>query len=277
MFKIIVPVDFSEPSIVAAKYAIKLVEALNIASVTLLHCITPEATPAMEHKLEDILLHEAENDLKLLLNTISNGIHVGIHFEYDVLFGDVPQSILKKIESEKPELVVMGTRGAGGFQKFFIGSNTSDVVDENMTCPTLVVPSDTQMIVPKKIMYATDLKDCVSETPVVAAFAKLFNAHIDVVHVTDDEHEPNSESTDQKSYELGKQCNYFEISYKSFIHPDIPEGIEKYIRESGVDMVAMFSRRKTVFEKWFDRGLTREMSYHSKVPLLAVPYDLILK
>jgi nucleotide-binding universal stress UspA family protein len=277
MFKIIVPVDFSNPSIIAARYAIALAEQLNMAKVILLHCILPEATPGMEKKLKDILLQEAENELQHCIKELIPKNHSGLHLEYDVIFGDVPEKIIQKIEDEKSDLVVMGTTGSGGIKKIFIGSNTAQVVDKNLTCPTLVVPPETKISIPHKIVYTTDLKDSVSETPIVAAFAKIFNAQLEVVHITDDLHEPNDSATDQKSYEFVKQNNYSKIRYKSYIHPDVVEGIEKYIKENGADMVAMFSRRKTIFENWFDIGITREMSYHCDVPLLAIPYDMVLK
>jgi nucleotide-binding universal stress UspA family protein len=50
----------------------------------------------------------------------------------------VPETILKTAESEKADLIVVGTRGLGGFRKLILGSVSSAVVS-HAQCAVLVV------------------------------------------------------------------------------------------------------------------------------------------
>ena len=52
--------------------------------------------------------------------------------------GRVVREIMKILENEKVDLIVMGARGISGIKKLFLGS-TSEAVVKKATCPVLIV------------------------------------------------------------------------------------------------------------------------------------------
>ena len=278
MFKILIPTDFSPAAYSAAKYALAISDHFNLIEITLFHCIDTTLTAnGLIHELQDVLLKEAEKEIKKMSDELAVNLKSGVHIEYDVIFGNVEDEILRKTVEGESDLVVMGTKGAGGIEKVLFGSTASKVVEEVKNCPVIVVPFNTPIKPITSILYATDLADLKSESELIIAFGKLFHACIDILHVTDDPEKEKKQDEVKVAYELVKNFNYVALSFHAVFNLDPLDGIEDFIIKNKPSIVAMFTRRKTIFDKFLKGNLTKEMAFHTHVPLLAIPYDLILK
>ena len=49
------------------------------------------------------------------------------------------------------------------------------------------------------------------------------------------------------------------------------DSINDYIDRNNIDLLAMTTHKRTLLGNIFNRSLTRKMSYHSKIPILAIP------
>ena len=49
---------------------------------------------------------------------------------------------------------------------------------------------------------------------------------------------------------------------------DIFEGIEEYIDKKDIDLLALTTHKRGMFEKLFDPGITAKMLFHTNIPLL---------
>jgi nucleotide-binding universal stress UspA family protein len=275
MFQIIVPTDFSPLSLVAADYAINISKQMTGANITFLHCIeTMDVTKGIVHKVEDILIKEAEVGLKELAEKYLPGLPAGIHLEYSVVFGNIPKRINQYAKEHDIDLIVSGTHGAGGFKKVF-GTNSAGIA-ENAPCPVLVVPKNTHLKEIKTIVYASDLHDVRNEIEPIIAFAKLFSAHINILHVYESEPDTHHLDITKTTYDLVKQHNYANLSFHPETETDITDGIEKHLEKNKVAIIAMYRRHKTFFEKIFNKSITREMAFYTHIPLLVIPYDITL-
>lgn len=278
MFKILVPTDFSPAASTAIKYTMAISENFKTLNISLFHCIdTSDLSSGFIHKIEDILLSEAENEIKKIAEDLAKNVKTGTNIEYDVVFGNTQEQIIDKVSKNEIDLIVMGTKGAGGIKKLFIGSIASKIVEKNTYCPVIVVPYNTPIHPVTNIVYATDLSDLESEAAIIIAFAKLFNAHVTILHITDDPKKEKSYDQAKETEKLANKLSYSNLTFNVIFNLDIIEGIEDFLIARKISMVALFSRRKTEFEKIFDSSLTKEMSFHSNIPLLAMPYDLVLK
>jgi len=56
-----------------------------------------------------------------------------------VRIGDVRKEIVREVEQASVDLLLLGTHGRSGFERFFLGSVASDLAS-NATCHTLIVP-----------------------------------------------------------------------------------------------------------------------------------------
>ena len=155
MFKrILVALDGSDNSARASQAALELAEKLK-AELIIVHAITP---PALYYHTElssegpviEPPTHEKEIDLYLeyarrvgrdmIVPTESEAKKRGITVKTDLpeAPGSVVEAIVNQAVKENADLIIVGTRGLGGFKKLLLGSVSSGVVD-HAHCPVLVI------------------------------------------------------------------------------------------------------------------------------------------
>jgi nucleotide-binding universal stress UspA family protein len=192
--KILVPVDFSEPSKKALTYGLTLTGQFN-ANLILAH-IVPESTalmyafptelPEIEKEQYEKAKHEidelvpAEHTAKLNLRTI-------------IKVGKIEQELLAIVKDEGIDLVVMGTHGRRLLGRWFIGSVTEHML-RSLPVPVLTVSHveaekhSVHFVSLKQILYATDLSESANIGMTYAIeLARSAGARLTVMHVVDDE------------------------------------------------------------------------------------------
>lgn len=140
---ILVPVDGSKCSILAAVRAVDIAEKYN-GKVSLLHVINPGQLTGLGPLQEPPLITEAmvaglnEAGKLIIKETLQEigATRVGITTE--VIWGSPDRVILAQISAKSFDLVVMGSRGLGAISGFFLGS-VSDRVVHRAPCPVLIV------------------------------------------------------------------------------------------------------------------------------------------
>lgn len=155
MFKrLLVALDGSENSARASQAALDLAEKLK-SELIVLHAIIPpalyyhvEASP--EGTVIEPPTHEKEADLYLeyarrvgggiVDSTVSEAKKRGITTKADLpeAATSVVETIVNQAVKENADLIIVGTRGLGGFKKLLLGSVSSGVVD-HAHCPVLVI------------------------------------------------------------------------------------------------------------------------------------------
>ncbi len=142
--EIIVPIDMSELSNLALKYAHVGAQLFN-ARITVLHSMYFEAPRYLSAQLTDQLLEEldqAKSDArKHLAEHVSKVLGKGIDdiiIDYKTVDSDPAGAILDTIESTKAGLVVMGTHGYSGFKHWMLGSVAEKVLHTS-TVPVFTV------------------------------------------------------------------------------------------------------------------------------------------
>lgn len=138
MKHIVVPVDFSEPSVRAVRYAIGFAHRMN-GRLTLLHAVQPIATAtrvALDfERLNRQALHHARTELtELAAREINGAIPTSTRVVAGVPFDQITR-VAKKIEAD---LIVIATHGRRGFKRALLGSTAENVV-RHAPCPVLVV------------------------------------------------------------------------------------------------------------------------------------------
>lgn len=141
--RILVPIDGSETSLRAAKYAIHAAKCEN-AHVTCIYVITVfqntsefiEKPPSYYDELARPAKIWFESVLKIgsQMGIESNNIATDIVKEYSSVSGAIIQYAL----NHEADLIVIGTRGKTGFKRLLLGSTVENVV-RHAHCPVLVV------------------------------------------------------------------------------------------------------------------------------------------
>ncbi|MBZ5555413.1 MAG: universal stress protein [Acidobacteriia bacterium] len=133
--KILLPIDFSERSAGAARFAIHLARHFN-SELALLHVFEPpgefgkiEGAPVLEDLLVE-LQAGSQRTLDAFMKTEFQDLKV----TRTMLHGDPAGKIVEYTLSEKPDLIMMATHGYGPFRRFLLGSVTAKVLHD-AKCP----------------------------------------------------------------------------------------------------------------------------------------------
>ncbi len=137
---ILCPVDFSDLSAAALRYAATLSSRLD-ARLTVVYANSFSAPPYFTgSKLEDL-----ERQFRESFDEASSALHrfVGKHIpgqqaEVRVIEGPPVDAIHKAVAETGADLIVMGTHGRSGWRRFMLGSVTDRVLRESQV-PVLTV------------------------------------------------------------------------------------------------------------------------------------------
>jgi nucleotide-binding universal stress UspA family protein len=179
--EILIPIDFSERCLGAARFSIPLAERFH-SEITLLHVeAPPEAYPDRdlerevppEKRLRDFLCAAfAHLDVKRILR-------VG---------PDVAQEIVQYAREHGSDLIMMPTHGYGAFRRFLLGSTTAKVLYDT-SCPVwtgahLAQGPPAEWINPTTVVCAVD-HDAGSEKALkwASRLASALDADLVLVHV----------------------------------------------------------------------------------------------
>jgi nucleotide-binding universal stress UspA family protein len=145
--KILVPVDGSENSKRAARAAIEIAKRnqaelvmVNVVSIPTVLVSTPGgvAAPSVDYGA----LYEAGEieGKRIVQNLVDMAKNEGVKARGEVLRSvtSTVDEIVKNAENEKVDMIVIGTRGLGGFRRLLLGSVSSGVVT-HAHCAVLVV------------------------------------------------------------------------------------------------------------------------------------------
>ena len=136
---ILVPIDFSAPSIKAFKYAAAFAEQFS-AKLTLVNVIEPIGTP--DFSATNPLLMENEQLVKVAESKLAELAREEIDpltaLYRQVLSGKPSTEIVNLARNRAIDLIVIGTHGRTGISHLLLGSTAEQVV-RHAPCPVLVV------------------------------------------------------------------------------------------------------------------------------------------
>jgi nucleotide-binding universal stress UspA family protein len=189
--KVLLPVDFSERSIGAARYA-RLLAGRCTCEVILLHVVVPVQFQLGPVEMAGITIPEVYRDqMKLIqreLDSFQAAQLAGVKSRTVVLEGDPATRIVETAHGEEAGAIVMPTHGYGPFRRFILGSNTAKVLHD-ADCPvwTGVHIAETPQQVPdlRHVLCAVDLGPQSAQALAWAAeLRRLFDTRLTLLHVT---------------------------------------------------------------------------------------------
>src|ERR1035441_6164173 len=139
---ILCPVDFSEFSVSAYRYAQSLAGHYR-SKVVVQHIVELWRYPSLGFAASASLYDQfcqavAESGRERLQEFVQNYTHDGLQPELVVHQGMAPDSILSCAQEQKADGIVMGTHGQRGYDRLMLGSVT-DRVMRRASCPVLAV------------------------------------------------------------------------------------------------------------------------------------------
>ena len=111
----------------------------------------------------------------------------------------------------------------------------------------------------------------------IASLLEVFKATLDVVVFTDEdtadaaaflEHGMNMAEYERK---LKKQLNTQLLATTHLSGHEFEDALQDYIKSNGIDILAMITYQRSLWDRVFHPSVTRRMSYHTTIPLLVIP------
>lgn len=283
--RIMVPVDFSDISFNACRFAVSLAAKYK-AEVKLVHVFYNPAidvSPYADHYSYQIKLVESlreieksarENMLKLehkikawcIKENLSQ-----IRITAKLINGFGTDEILEYSNTYKPAIIVMGTRGLTRDNYKAFGRFVSKVI-ESATVPVLALPSGTIKTIQeiKSVLYATDFdpSDYSALNRLIQMLAP-FKIKIHCVHICFVEKKPwDPVKLDELKTHLKREYKGIDISFHNIVSDDILNGLETYIRDNQIEALAVTTHKRNMIEKFFIPSVSQKIYSETGKPLL---------
>jgi nucleotide-binding universal stress UspA family protein len=274
--KLLVPTDFSRPSKTALLYAAEMAKKLQGEIIVLWFNSIQSSKKTLRKwkKLEADMIAIAQEDAKAMVEEVRTEVKGHIPFAYHFTSGSsFAESVDEYAVQNDVDMIVMGTKGASGVKKLLMGSHAVSVIDHSRI-PVLVIPEKARFKALKKIVYASDLNEWEQEIRTIAALAAIYKATVHVLHISP----TTSKAKVDKNLlpEMIKTAGYQKVVYQDVKGDDIPKTIDNYILANDADMLAMFTHKLDTYEKLFGRSVTRQLAFHTHVPLLTFNKTLLI-
>ncbi len=271
MKSFLVPIDFSEASHNAAKYAVSLGEVLkakiiflNVVPIGLL--LQDESIESRINAQESLVESNKELILKEIKTLSQNHL---ISTEGYVGEGSPSDMILQMAEENHIDLIIMGMKGKGISASIF-GSTTTTVIKKS-NFSVLVVPESASYEPIDTICYATDLNDKneLKDISILLKIAEKYNPVIQILNVQKRECTISDEEFINK---MRTHSNFEGMKHKFNVVEDanVINGISKFLKNIPAEILAMTARKHSFFERLFGTVHTTQMSYETKIPLLVL-------
>jgi nucleotide-binding universal stress UspA family protein len=273
--RILCPIDFSDTSRHALDHSIAMAKWFG-AELTGLHVRTPEPLPQPPILLADgsrsltdreADRQQSEERLREWLSMAAReGIRVACVVEEA---GNPTRRILDRANAWPADLIVMGTHGRGGFERFVLGSVTEKVL-RKAPCPVLTVPprSASSRLPFKQVLCPVDFSDSsITASRLALILAEESDASLTLLHIFE---WPSDEAAAKRLLETSEFHRQWELDTRQKLEDLIPAEALDWCKPSA----------KLAFGKPYQQILAVAAAEEADIIVMGVhgrnPLDLIL-
>jgi len=259
MRDVIIPVDFSETSLNAARYAADMLSGKPDTRVILYNMFENED----ESENAGIYLESLKNEL--LQKGVTNNIECVKEYGEDLI-----DNLGRLAYQKNAELIVMGITEKDEWRQLFIGSNTLKMAEQNV-CPVMIVPNVSRYSGIKNIALTSDFMDVKTSTPVLAikTILEMFNANLHIVNVSNEHYVSLSEEYLSERNKMQELFADFKPEFYFIGMNDFYDAIDQFTRDRNIDLLVVIPKNHTFFDRLFGKSHTKKLVFQSSVPIIA--------
>ena len=271
---IVAPTDFSDNATNSLEYAVETAHHTG-AALLLVHVYRPPVV--MQSAVHSVMTDDlgrstkaAREKLQYIVATIAAEFP-DVTVSFEILLGDPVPEILTFSRDRDVDLIVMGTQGASRVVNVLFGSNTAAIIEKSH-CPVLCIPAGLPYKAPRKILYTTNFSfSDIESARLLTELARSFEADIVFGHVVVGVEETDEEKAviEKFAKEIQLVTGYNRISGVVISDANVNTGLDALIEKTGVDMIALATRKRSLFGKIYNPSITKKFSYYTTIPLLA--------
>ncbi len=258
MNTVIVPTDFSETSLNAARYAVKFISGLDDVEMILYH--TYENNLEVENIYENLerIRKELTADGDVKISTLADQ-------------GDFVTELEKLARHLQADLIIMGIGDRSAVAQAIMGSNTLRMT-ETKFCPILVIHPDSEFREIKNVLLTTDLKNVISTTPSapIKKILKAFQPNLHVINVNTEHYVALTEEHEAEKQGLKEMFAEFNPEFYFLRLYDVDEAINQFASDKNIDLIIAIHKEHSAVYRFFKTSHIKNLAYHSTVPLLTI-------
>ncbi|MFN0049076.1 MAG: universal stress protein [Cytophagales bacterium] len=278
MKKLLVPIDFSDCSLNAVRYACSLSKLIK-AQLYVVYVHTPEilvnATPVWQPYIDIMplpqLVHDQMATVKAMIT--AQGIDATTYIKEGIL----DESVVELALTKHADMIVMGTEGNYfGFSSLW-GNNTTSVIDEKKI-PVLAIPKNYKGSFEKdaQIVFATDFKGLDFIPDFLIETVQTLNATLNVFYVTEPYRDEENKAFEKKNFEYVKEIfKHSEVTMNHSYRENLIHAVEDFTAKKHASMIVMIAHQRSFLSDIFHSSVTKQMALHTKVPFLAIPDEKV--
>jgi nucleotide-binding universal stress UspA family protein len=280
MKTILVPSDFSKNATTALRYAIGLAKATK-SKLVIFHCahLAPyilASAAATDKQLELLISQDQDFKKDKLLSQVaaaykSEGIKK-IPATTEIIVESKPflaDNIIDVAERFRADIIIMGTHGATGLNRFFFGSNTATMISRS-SIPVLAIPEKYRFKKINNIVCSSDLENPGNELNKLLPFVQALKANLDLLYL-DYGIDISQAHVQAAKISIGK-CGYKKVKLltrRATVEYSLIRQLKKYLATHQYEWLVMFTKDRKFWDKLLFGGKTEAMSYSLKMPLLS--------
>lgn len=272
MRSIIVGTDFSEGSIVALELAIDIANKIN-CDVSLIW-VKREKMLMSEEQLT-AMTDVAQQKLTALCDKYRSRLTYG-KIRWEICSGKVAAVIARQARHENSPLIVIGTNGASGFEKYWMGSTAVRIVQESPV-PVITIRQgfdfhkDLERIV---VPIRVNLNSRQKVAP-AAAIAKMFNSEVHILGLLDDPSQaaPLRTYITQAAELLKNDGIKFTATVKKY--KNYSDAVLSYAESIKADLVVINTEQDRIISQLFLGTNAQQIVHNAQLPVMCVhPADI---
>ncbi|REE02059.1 universal stress protein [Marinoscillum furvescens] len=275
MNRILVPYDFSEVAHHALNFASDIAQKLSGTKITVFNVIEqpgPETFKTMgvtnPDPMENLYIKKMIDTVEAKMNDLmSDPTYKSIDLSYKIVLGNPFKELAQEIDTEKIELVVMGTSGASGAEEFFVGSNAERMV-RYAKCPVITLngPASTDGI--NDIVMASNFQEVPKGfVDKVKALQQVFGAKLRLVKINTPASFTSTRHDRKQMEAFIEEFGIQNCTYESYNYSNEEDGVIAYAEDISADMIAIGTRQRRGIGHFLAGSIAEDVVNHAKRPV----------
>ena len=269
--KILCPTDFSPASMNAIEYGANLSQRLN-ASLTLLniqkiHISDGISLFAMKERESTKEASVTSAALKEMCIELNKSFQISCNHEIIPTISAFENVVVE--ESDKYNLMVIGTNGEDDMYQFYFGSH-SFRISKKTVCPVFIIPETCPYREITRVAFATDYKKGDEFSLMhIREILKLYNASLQVIHVSQKDNEESIETFNAFSNIIKMEIkDYNNISFDRIVNQNVAEGIDNFVKKEKIDLLSFNMREHGFLYRAFHKNIVERLTATAEFPIL---------
>jgi nucleotide-binding universal stress UspA family protein len=280
--RILCPVDFFPASLRAVDYAIGLAQKYD-AKLHLLHVVSPilYSTEQYAFTVSDIIDSMKKQSARKMKKLERKARAAGLTIYTDVRTGEVKREIESAVRATKADILVMGTHGRRGMEKWFLGSVTERMLRRSPIPVLTLRGSKKARTTTTRILVTTDFSEGTDNALNYAlSIARANKARLTLLHVLEETRAVISPQYRKEITEGVRRELLQRIPADAQGSPDIDTAVEagtpyhiilRLLKKERIDLLVMNTHGKGMLHRALLGSTSERIARAADCPVMLIP------